>query len=67
MYGTENSDIPISPKKQSNISGNGFINDSLTAHQNFSKFTSNHRYVTRYIKIDPEGVSIFYINDILIK
>ena len=67
MYGTENSDIPISPKKQSNISGNGFINDSLTAHQNFSKFTSNHGYVSRYLKIDPESVSIFYVNDLLIK
>ena len=67
MYGTESNDIPISPKKQSNISGNGFIDNSLTAHQNFSKFTSNHRYVTRYLKIDPEGVSIFYINDKLIK
>ena len=67
MYGTENNDIPISPKKQSNISGNGFINNSLTAHQNFSKFTSNHRYVTRYLKIDPESVSILYKNHLLIK
>ena len=66
IYGTENTDMPISHTKPSNISGNGFINNSLTANQNFSKFIRNQRYVTTYLKIDPESVSVFYINYLLI-
>ena len=67
IYGTNDTDISSFNQKQPNYSWKHFTNNSSRAQQNITNLFWNQSSIRRDLKIDPESVSIFFINNLSMK